>query len=89
MDRRCGHVLPEERDSVGPRETIEQVPGPGLGPVSLVQAGFEFDDDRNHRAFQLPDIERERCIPISLKSTEFVGDGPSDQALRELTILGV
>jgi hypothetical protein len=57
--------------------------------VSLVEAGFEFDSDRDYRTRQLPDIKWERCIRVFLKGAEFVGDGRSDQALRELTILGV
>ena len=57
--------------------------------MSLVEAGFELDSDCDRHTRQLPDIERERGFPESLKSTEFVGDGCSDQALRELTILGV
>ena len=57
--------------------------------MSLVEAGFEFDRDRDHHARQLPDIEWERCVPVSLKGTEFVGDRRSDQALRKLTILGI
>jgi len=40
-----------------------------------------------HHTCQLPDVERERCIPVSLKNTQFVGDGLSGQALRELIIL--
>ena len=55
--------------------------------MSLVQAGFEFDRDRDHHACQLPDSKWERTIPVSLKGMEFIGEGCSDQALRELTIL--
>jgi len=32
------------------------VSGLGLGIVSLIQAGFQFDDGRNHRIHQSPDI---------------------------------
>ena len=88
-DGGCGHVQSKECDPGRPRKTIEQAPGSCLGLVSLVEAGFEFDSDRDHHTCQLPDIEWERCVPVSLKGTEFVGDGRSDQTLRELTILGV
>jgi len=84
-----GHVLPEECDPGGPRKILEQVPGLGLGSVSLVQAGFKFDSDCDSHTRQLPNGKRERCVAVSLKGTEFFGNGRSDQALRELTILGL
>ena len=35
-DDGCGYVLPEEGDPGGPGKTVEQVPGLGLGLVSLI-----------------------------------------------------
>lgn len=84
-----GHVFPKECDASGPGETIEQVSGLGLGLVSLIEAGFKLNGDRDNHTRQLPDIEWEGGIPVAPESAEFVSYGRPNQALRELTILGV
>ena len=84
-----GYVLPEERDPGGSGETFKQVPGLGLGFVSLIQTGFEFDGDRDGHTRQLPDSKWEGSTAVSLEGTELVDDRGSGQALRELTILGL
>ena len=86
---RYGHVFPKESDASGPGETIEQILGRGLGLVSLIEAGFKLNGDRDNHTRQLPDIEWKGGIPVAPESAEFVSYGRSNHALRELTILGV
>jgi hypothetical protein len=78
VDSGCGLALP---GIVIYRKTIEQVPGSRLAFVSSVQAGFEFDDDCGHRAYQLLESKWERTIQVSLKGPQFIGEESSDQAL--------